>query len=65
MASTENIMSQAESQTQETSQQITMASNIINSTAVLNTTLSDFDREITTHAQLGMFTIKQTKQFKS
>jgi len=45
-------MSQAESQTQETSQQITMASNIINSTAVLNTTLSDFDREITTHAQL-------------
>lgn len=58
MASTENIMSPAETQTPATSHQ-TMASNIINSTvaAVLNVT-SNIEREMditTTHAQIGMF----------
>ena len=58
MASTENIMSPAETQTPATSHQ-TMASNIINSTvaAVLNVT-NNIEREMditTTHAQIGMF----------
>ena len=60
MASTENIMSPAETQTPATSHQ-TMASNIdiINSTvaAILNVT-SDIEREMdvtTTNAQIGMF----------